>query len=300
MKSVRTALTLGALFFSGRGAPRACKRSRHFTIVPALARFYQSRRLFGPFAAAALGALVAQLPASIARAQDVVVYSNVDNFSGYGDTNGTTPQSDPNARPASSMLLDDLTPISGYAGLPVTSVEFSIYNANTTDDSFYCGLRFYSADGLNGGPGTLLGRVDFDTNTVPAGDITVAPYDAGAPIFTLPTGVVWVGEFFHNGGVTTATDDELANFGEGIFDPPTIGSSSDNIFEVDDTTMYDSNDPTGYLTNFGGDPVANFGFALTVTVPEPASLTCLLAIVSFAGLRCRRVCERELRCRKGK
>jgi hypothetical protein len=92
--------------------------------------------------------------------------------------------------------------------------------------------------------------------------------------FVVPAdGKVWAGITFDNTGAT-ATNANLNNLGQGIFDPPTQGSSSDIFWQTSAAGSFVGNLPAGGAFNFGGTPKANFGWSLTA-VPEPASMAVL-------------------------
>jgi hypothetical protein len=95
----------------------------------------------------------------------------------------------------------------------------------------------------------------------------------------MPTGTFWAGVTFDgNNGTTGATLANLNNLGPGIFDPPTLGSSQDQFFATNSAGSFLANNPAGSFFNFGGSPVANFGWAFSGTppaapgAPEPPSL----------------------------
>jgi len=83
---------------------------------------------------------------------------------------------------------------------------------------------------------------------------------------------------------------ELNNLGQGLYNPPSIGSSQDVFFQSTgsaDTTT--GSNPAGGLFNFtGGTPVANFGWSFTVATPAPEASTTvsfgLLLALGMGGL----------------
>ena len=98
-------------------------------------------------------------------------------------------------------------------------------------------------------------------------------------------GKLWAGEWFDNYG-TSSTSTELDALGVGLFDPPTVGSSIDEIFATGGPGFVDGNNPAGSLVSFGGSPVANLGFTFNA-VPEPGSIA-LGALGGLALLQARR------------
>ncbi len=247
----------------------------------------RGRVAFG-LAAAALAA------ASAARATAATTaYSNVTNFTAVGYVNGapaTTSGVD-----YTPLVADDITPVTGLAGLPVSTVEFSVYNGNATAVTVIPELRFYATDGTgstgaaDGLPGSLLYGVNLLPTSVPAGsslDALSLP-TTGANVFDLPSGTFYAGLAFTDGGTTGATAAQLANFGQLTFAPPTVGSSNDYFFQSSGTGPFTSANPAGQASSFGGNPTADFGWAFTVAVPEPASAG-LLAVGAVAAVGRRR------------
>ena len=84
---------------------------------------------------------------------------------------------------------------------------------------------------------------------------------------------------------STQTAAVMNNFGMGLFDPPTVGSSQDRDFLSSTTTTQTTNNPTGAIRTspFTAAPAANYGFRITVAaVPEPGSVA--LMAVGGVGL----------------
>lgn len=232
---------------------------------------------------AALGAGLTALSAHPAAAQ-TTVYSNTTTFSGSGYAPGGATSA------AGSTLIDadDLNLLSGSAGLSVSGFTFSVANFNTVAVAAAPTVYFYSS-AATGGPGTLLYAVRFNPLSPGASSVGTYNYNpTGGNLFTLPTGTLWAGMSFSNGTTGTATVDQLNNFGQGIYSPPTVGSSSDAFFESDAPATATSN-PVGavYKSPFGGAPVGNFGWSIRTSaspaVPE-ASTTVSLGLLLALGM----------------
>lgn len=241
----------------------------------------------------ALGLILATVPAAKPARADFAVYSNITNFSSAAfPTAGATLVA---GDTITQLTADDITPIAGAAGESVDSFTFSVANFNSTDVSARALVRFYGGDGASGGPGTLLGGFNFNPITFTAGSVGLFTFAPGTALFTLPSGTFWAAiAFDNNSGATGATAAQLNNLGQGLFDPPTIGSSQDVFFQGDTVSNYTTSNPTGSFLFFGGSPVANFGWAFrTLAVaPEPASLALFGIGATLAGglaLRRRRV-----------
>jgi hypothetical protein len=114
------------------------------------------RRLTRPLAW--LGLFVAPaLFATPARA-DVLLYSNVSNFTGFATTNSGA--ANVGGDNITTMVADDITPPGGLGGT-VDAFVFSVANLNTTAVAARPLVRFYAADGAGGGPGTYITGFDF-------------------------------------------------------------------------------------------------------------------------------------------
>ena len=174
------------------------------------------------------------------------------------------------ARPAAAqttMVADDITPATGFAGQSVTGFSFTMGNLNSVAVSVAPTIYFYDSSGSGGGPGTLLGGITFNPISMTAGSVGLYTYNPGTAMFALPSagGFFWAGMSY---GSTTATTAQLNQIGQGIFGAPTVGSSQDVAFQstspVSPTTV--TSNPAGGLFNFGGspNPPANFGLKFLV------------------------------------
>ncbi|HEV8238067.1 MAG TPA: hypothetical protein VGS57_01720 [Thermoanaerobaculia bacterium] len=204
------------------------------------------------------------------------IYSNVTNFLGQAVSQG------PASGGITRLFMDDVTFTTNPGVSNVTTIRFSVYNGNATSQSVRARIRFWNADGaalgggLPNGPGTYYApggagtEVGFSFNAFTfAPGVTTLTGNLGAG-FAVPAGTtttLWAGETFDNVGTTTgATNTELSNFGQGFFNPVDLGSSTDTIFETTAAgSFFTVSNPAGAAANFGGSPVANFGWEFVVT-----------------------------------
>lgn len=191
----------------------------------------------------------------------------------------------------------------------ITTTLFN-YNPATTSSAVRFRVRFYGMDGPSAGPGTVLGGFDSLANLACPGGGFICQYTFNfndAP-FSLPQSF-WAGISFDTGGVgivdpyggtasplggnyafahVPTTAEQLNNLGEGLFSPPSVGSSTDILFMSTGTDLngFSANNPLGGGIYFGGTPIANTGWEF---VPEPGTLG-LLAVSGLFLIR-RRRCE---------
>src|SRR5205085_1646934 len=64
--------------------------------------------------------------------------------------------------------------------------------------------------------------------------------------FLLPSGTFWAGVAFDSFG-SNITAADFGNFGAGVYNPPTIGSSDDLLFVSSGTGLFKTNNPAGSL-----------------------------------------------------
>jgi len=211
------------------------------------------------------------------------IYSDVTTFTGQGVTNGGASATTPSV---TNAIMDDLNTIGSG---PVTQYKFSVVNFGTAAISARPRIRIFDSTGAGGGPGTLLSAISFNPISFAAGSATVfSTGPLGANTFAIPAGgTLWATVFFDNSG-TTATAADLNNLGQGLFNPPDVGTSLDRDFlSLSASQPYNSNPPgTIRPSPFLANPPANYGWELVGTVPEPSSVALLgIGVLGIAARR---------------
>lgn len=201
---------------------------------------------------------------------DTIAYSNLDNYTGSGYANDGA--ANVGGDTITTLVADDIT-LDGPAGQTITGFSWTMGSFATAAVTAGAQLRFYDLDPGTGAPTTLLATIAF-------GPVTLDPNSFGiysvtldaASQFVIPGTTFWAGIAFDDGnGTTGATAADLNNLAQGIFDPPTVGSSQDVFFQTDVAGSYLTDNPSGSFLYFGGNPVASFGWEFTTAVPEPSS-----------------------------
>lgn len=202
-----------------------------------------------------------------ATAATVTVYSNISNFTGYTVLNGLATNQAGNT--ITKLIADDITPAPGFGGLNVIQATFSVGNTSGTTINARARVRFYLADGAGGGPGTLVAGFSFNPIVFPAG-VTLYNFAPGGAL-VLPLTPFWAGMTFDNNtGATGATAAGLNTLGQGMFDPPIIGTSADLFFTTTAAGSHLNNNPAGSLGNAGANPIASLGWKFDIETPVPA------------------------------
>ncbi len=199
----------------------------------------------------------------------LIPFSNITNASGYVFSAGGAEVQGENT--ITRLIADDIEPVPGAEGLPVSQVSAVIHNSNSSEVTFRVLGRFWS-DSV-GGPGALEYADSFGIITLAADEtrtITLSPVG-----FLLPSGLFYAGLVFDNaGGTTGAGAAELNALQLVLYDPPTIGASGDFFFRTTGAGDFAVNNPDGGFYWFSGEPVANFGWEFQVNdsgVPEPGT-----------------------------
>lgn len=208
-------------------------------------------------------------------------YSNVDNYTGFTANNGGANTVSGNS--ITSLVADDIHQVWGNINVTQFSFSVSYVSSNTLDPlqaKVRPRVRFYAADGAGGGPGTYITGFTFNPVTQAKNSVTV--YTGTTAAFALPQHF-WAGMVFDNNSSTAnASLSTMGKIGQGLFDPPTTGTSADLGFYTPSNTSgtsYLVNNPAGSIvtSTFGGAPIANYGWEF---VPAPSSL----ALVGMGGL----------------
>ncbi|HXU46370.1 MAG TPA: hypothetical protein VN783_12660 [Thermoanaerobaculia bacterium] len=210
----------------------------------------------------------------------LAIYSNVTTFTGQAFTQGAA------SGGISRLAMDDLTFTTNPTVSNVTTIRFAVANLNATSQSVRARVRFWNANGpalgagLPNGPGTYYAPggtpVGFSFNpfTFGAGVTTLTgTLGAGFPVPAGATTTLWAGITYDNVGTTTgATDTELSNFGQGLFNPVDKGSSTNTLWETTAAgSFFPTDNPAGAAFTTGA-TTANVGWEWVVTT-LPVGLT---------------------------
>ena len=195
-------------------------------------------------------------------------YSDINTFSGSAFSNGGATLTAGNT--ITRMVADDIT-LAGTPPYAVDGFTFSVANLNATIVSARPRVRFYYADGTGGAPGTYITGYSF--NAISFAATTVGLYTATGLTFpSVTSSNIWAAiTFDNNTGATGATLAQLNNLGQGLYTPPDIGTSTDELFRTTAAGSFLVNNPAGTITAspFAGAPVANFGWEITPVAPVP-------------------------------
>jgi hypothetical protein len=224
-----------------------------------------------------MGTIVASYPNGQAAAGGGIAavspyYDNTASFTGYSFANGGAQNQSGNT--ITTLVMDDIEMTAPIAN--VTDVYFTVANQNSVAVTVRPRVRFWGPD-INSYPGTFISGGTFNPMTFNA-NTTYIIHGTGFA-FAAPS-FFWAGiTFDDNTGGTGITVDQLNHVGQGVFDPPAVGSSSDLFAQTTTAgSFFGINNPAVGLFNFGGELVANFGWAF---VPEPTTLV-LLAVGALA------------------
>lgn len=223
-------------------------------------------------------AAIALAAAAAAQAQ-VAIFDNTTSFSGQALPNGGAANLAGNT--ITRLVADQIQTTQIGSPLAITGFSFSVANLDAANVTARPRVRFYAADGVGGAPGTYLTGFSFTPITFNAGQVGLFSSTAA---FTLnvTNGLFWAGiTFDDNTGTTGATLAQLNNLGQGLYDPPTVGSSADGYFVTTAAGSFLSNNPAGTQTTLGGSPVANFGWRFTVATPIPEAGTLWMSLLGL-------------------
>ncbi len=235
------------------------------TAFPAFANEYEGLTLHGYGASQALG--LGTIHTANVTSLD---YSNITTFTGQVFANGGATNQAGNT--ITKLAADDCNFTGADAGQSVSIFVFSVANLNAVSVSARPRVRFYQDNA--GAPGTLLAGFSFNPITFTANNIGLFSASLPAGSLIMPSGTVWCGiTFDNNTGGTGATAAQLNNLGQGMFNPPTVGSSADKFFISTAAGSNLVNSPAGSISNFGGAPAANFAWEFQADVTVPTKTT---------------------------
>lgn len=224
------------------------------------------------------GQATVEAPSGFGTNVATLAYSNVGFFTGSTITNGGATLQGANT--ITTLVADDCTPLGGTGGLPVIGFTFSVANLNGAAATFRPRVRFWNADGAGGAPGSYYSNpaaVGFSFNPITLNGLTITLLTATlAPNqFNMPAGTFWAGTTFdNNNGATGATAGVLNNLAQGIFDPPSVGSSADLVFITSAAgSFFTIPNPAGSFLSTGTTPPANLAWEFVVDAPVPAQST---------------------------
>src|SRR5215813_6564653 len=89
-----------------------------------------------------------------ASAQELFIYNDTTVNTGSYFPNGGAALVGANT--ITRLVADDITPISGYSGMAISNIYFSVINGNATAVSARPRLRMWDATGAGGGPGNFI------------------------------------------------------------------------------------------------------------------------------------------------
>lgn len=213
------------------------------------------------------------------------VYSNVTTFGGTaGDVFLNGGATNIGGNTITTLVADDLSvPVAQPVPYFLTGFRFVVVNLDAATVTFRPIIRFWRDDGAGGGPGTLITGFTFNPLTV--NTFTINTFTANPiPTQTIPTGTIWAGMTFDdNNGGTGATLAQLNNLGHGMFRPIDLGSSVDVFFQTGMAGDFLVNNPAGGFFNFGGAPLADFGWELISNAPTAAGVSVSGRVLSQNG-----------------
>jgi hypothetical protein len=165
-----------------------------------------------------------------------------------------------------------------WVGQPMWGDTVRIQNptANPIDVGMMIGV--WAADGVGGGPGTLLDGTAY-TNQI----LSIPPGDVGIIVYTnwpVPAGDFWMGYAFETFGASTTTS-ELNSLVFALGDAPTVGASTSNALFGNQIGFIGSN-PTiaGDAGNFLSQSIQIF----VADAPEPSAMVLVGGGLLLVGL----------------
>jgi hypothetical protein len=198
-----------------------------------------------------------------------VVYQNTANHLGVWQFNGAAQTGD---TLSDAVNINDLRLAPGSGGAAITSVSLISFNNGTNTVVARPTFYFWSADGIGGVPGTLLGKYVLPDTTFSHGVSTALGITDPNHSITLPAnGRVWAGIGYDNDhGTLGITPGDLNALGALSFHPANVGTDGpQSYFIFGFNVPFDVNNPVISRYGVTGDP-GNYGWTISAAViPEP-------------------------------
>jgi hypothetical protein len=207
-----------------------------------------------------------------------VAYSNVQTYAARALTQG--PASTIGGNVIGRLMGDDITLAAGTSAERIGRLRWTTFNGNTTPVAARMRLRFWRNDGTTSLPGLYYATgvpagplgVTFDPVTLAANAATIWSWAPGNdPVFrqwlSANAGeTIWIGLVFdNNAGGTGATEAQIANLGQLLFDPPAVGSTPNGVFITNNAgSFFQANHPAGgrvFFTGTNPPPTTNLGYS---------------------------------------
>lgn len=199
-------------------------------------------------------------------------YSNITTFQGgfsFGGTLASQLQPTGGTGLLTAMSCDDLSlnPGNPSGSYTLNDVSFSIANSDLLGLDVEPTLVFYDQ-----GTGAFIDVVAFGIVHIPAQTVSLLSADLSilSPPVAFPLDAngeanIWMCQIYDDANGTALDDNganvtitQYDNLGAGLCDPPTVGSSPDNLYISDTPIASYATLPPGIQGNFGGTPPANY------------------------------------------
>jgi hypothetical protein len=239
---------------------------------------------YATFRFAWIAAILTWPPA--AHGQDYA-YNSLTTYLGAAALNGGTANISGNL--TTRLVMQDITPDPTQVGRMMTDVRFTVSNYNSVDVTVRPRVGFWNADGPGGSPHTFISGFNYDVPTaIPANNIIILGVVPNGVL--VPNGKFWAGLYLDdNFGTTGATITQMNMMGQGLFDPPVVGTTTQIYQSAVAGEYVGMSAPSGTISGVSG---YSLGWQIETTpVPEPAGLTLLgflLIGVHFARRRGKR------------
>ena len=241
----------------------------------------------------------ALLVAGVGAQAQTVFYDNTSPATNYGVGTANNYGGVFSGNTVTAVMADDIT-ISGSQNVNITSFSVEARNFGAIPIRARPIISIYMAYPGSVYISTFLKSFTLPLTTFAGRSNQLINYDPGiGSLFTAPANhPFWAGISFDNNFGAGSAPNLLANMGQLVHDPPTVGSSADLYFQAD-SAVASGGIPTGTYNYYGhstdpGKPNANFGwkFSGTAAVPEPGAIAAFAVGISALPLLRRRAVKK--------